>query len=114
MYGGVEVSLQHYMEVSGQRLTPAAIPPGMDSIGGWVCPRTGLDVMEKRINCFLCQESNLGRPARRYNLLLITNIKYKVDYTIMNMSIYVCCGWAVYLTTLSVSEIYRVDLWDDE
>ena len=40
------------MEVSGQYHTPAALPPGEDFgihwIGGWVGPKVGLDILEKK------------------------------------------------------------------
>jgi hypothetical protein len=41
------------MEVSGQRHASAGFPlgknsPGTNCIGGWVGPRAGLNVMEKR------------------------------------------------------------------
>jgi hypothetical protein len=44
---------QHWMEVSGQLHAPATLlpgkePPGTHWIGGWVGPRAGLDMVEKR------------------------------------------------------------------
>jgi len=44
---------RHYMEVNGQFHAPAAlppgkVPPGTHWIGGWVGPRTGLDMVLKR------------------------------------------------------------------
>jgi hypothetical protein len=43
----------HWLEVSGQLHAPAALPPGKEPpgthwIGGWLCPRTGLDEVEVR------------------------------------------------------------------
>jgi hypothetical protein len=45
------------------RITPRERAPGTQWIGGWVGPRTGLEVVEKR-NIFPCRQSNPGRPAR--------------------------------------------------
>jgi hypothetical protein len=44
------------MEASGQFHPPAAFPrretaPDTNFIGGWMGPRTGLEVMDKRIFC---------------------------------------------------------------
>jgi hypothetical protein len=33
------------------RFTPWEIAPGIHWIGGWVCPRTGLDDAEKKESC---------------------------------------------------------------
>jgi hypothetical protein len=46
------------------RFTPWEIAPGTHLIG-WVGPRVGLDVLEKR-KILICRKSNPGRPARRY------------------------------------------------
>jgi hypothetical protein len=44
-------------------ITPGKRAPGTHRIGGWLGPRAGLDVMEKR-GCCPCRESNSRRPAR--------------------------------------------------
>jgi hypothetical protein len=52
--------------MSGQLHAPAALPPGIHWIGGWMGPRTGLDDVEKRK--FLTLQGHelrsLGRPDR--------------------------------------------------
>jgi hypothetical protein len=55
------------MEVRGQlhahtALPPGKQPPGTHCIGGWVGPRTDLDVMEKR-KILPCQEGNTDSLA---------------------------------------------------
>jgi hypothetical protein len=46
---------------------PGKISASTDSIGGWSCPRAGLDTVETRKILF-CWQLNLGHPA--YSLLL--------------------------------------------
>jgi len=45
------------MYVNSQLHAPAALPPGMDPgthrIGGWVCSRAGLGVLEERMHLIL-------------------------------------------------------------
>jgi hypothetical protein len=48
-----------------QALGPCCLTPGIHWIGGWVGPRAGLNIMEKRKICH-CREPNSGRIARRY------------------------------------------------
>jgi hypothetical protein len=43
-------------------LYPREIAPGTHWIGGWVCPRAGLDPVEKR-KILHCRKSNPGLPA---------------------------------------------------
>jgi len=50
------------MDMSGQFHAPATLPPGKKAlgtycIGGWVGPRTGLDVVVKRKIAIPCQNS---------------------------------------------------------
>jgi hypothetical protein len=81
-YGGVEVQLhhswpRHYMDVSGQLHTAAALPPGKELpdihwIGGWVDPRAGLDAVKlRKISCS-CQKLNPGRPVLGDSDILIS------------------------------------------
>jgi hypothetical protein len=55
------------MEMSGERNVSAALAPGLDSgahrTGGWVGPRYGMDVSEKRKNLSLVEIRNSFRPA---------------------------------------------------
>jgi hypothetical protein len=53
------------MEVSGQLHASAALPPpsgetvpGIHCIGGWLDPRAGLDLMEKKEVSFPCRKWN--------------------------------------------------------
>jgi hypothetical protein len=57
------------MEASGQLHTPAALPP-IQSIGGCVGPRAGLDDFEKRkfLTLLGLEIRPLGRPARSQSL----------------------------------------------
>jgi hypothetical protein len=48
--------------------------PGTHWMGGWVGPRTGLDVVEKRKVALLCRESNPGRPARSLSLYRLSHL----------------------------------------
>ena len=52
------------MEVCSQLYVPAALTqgrnPGNDWIDGWVGPRAGLDVLEKRKVLYSYQDSNPG------------------------------------------------------
>jgi hypothetical protein len=53
------------MEMSGQLYTPAALPPGKDSlVPTWVDPRAGLDAVVKSKFSNPCCESKPGREAR--------------------------------------------------
>jgi hypothetical protein len=60
--------------VSGQLHAPAALPPdkvlGTHRIRGWVDPRVGMDVVEKREFLTLMGHEfrTLGRPARSQSL----------------------------------------------
>jgi hypothetical protein len=47
------------------RFTPAERVPFTHWVGGWAVPRVGLVVVEKR-KILYGEESNPGRPARRY------------------------------------------------
>jgi hypothetical protein len=59
------------MEVSSQLHVPAALPqgkqlPGTDCVGGWLGPRTGMDVVDERNISSLppgIESRFLGRPA---------------------------------------------------
>jgi hypothetical protein len=87
------------MEVVGQFHAPAALSvmektPRPHWMWGWVGPRAGLDVMEKRgISCH-CQESNPDCPARipsLYRLSCIVWLLYPVGTS---------WGWVVSFTSL--------------
>jgi hypothetical protein len=59
------------MEASGQLHAPAALPPEENlhstySIGGWVSPRAGLDVVELKIISCSYQESNFNSTIVQY------------------------------------------------
>jgi hypothetical protein len=47
------------------RSTPGERAPCTHWTGGWVCPKVGLDVLNKT-KILHCRESNPGRPARCY------------------------------------------------
>jgi hypothetical protein len=53
---------------------PGQIAPAIHLIGGWMGPRAGLDLVEKRKISCPCLESNPGRPA--YSLSL-----YRLSFT---------------------------------
>jgi truncated hemoglobin YjbI len=64
---------RHQMEVSGQLPAPTALPPGKSpryTLHGWVCPRAGLDDMEKWKFLPLpgLELRPLGRPASSQSL----------------------------------------------
>jgi hypothetical protein len=79
-YGGVDVQMHIFLtsalvggEWSASRLgcfITGEKAPGNHRIGGWVCPRTGLDNMEKRKVLSLqgLKLRPLGRPARSQSL----------------------------------------------
>jgi hypothetical protein len=71
-YGGVDVNIHVFMpsalgrgewSVSRRgRFTPRERTPGTHWIGGWVCPRAGLNAVKRRIFC-PCWESNPNSSA---------------------------------------------------
>jgi hypothetical protein len=70
------------MEVSGELHAPAALPPGertffTHSTGGWIGPKTGMDIMENRNNLCLCRESKPSRPALS---MLLYGLKYPSSF----------------------------------
>jgi len=76
------------MEVSGQLLTPAALPqrkgptlPIRYEAGG--DPRISLDTVARRRNPCPCRESNPGRPARD----LVTVLTYELPWLLGKMEI---------------------------
>jgi hypothetical protein len=64
------------MEVSGQLLDPAALPPGKEPFdthwaGGWVEPRACLDTVVKRKIPSPCQESNTKPGLVHHRLVAV-------------------------------------------
>jgi hypothetical protein len=58
------------MEESGQLHAPVALPPGKEPLGtlwkgGWVGPRVGLDVVEKKKSCTAGNRIRVVQPAVR-------------------------------------------------
>jgi hypothetical protein len=83
MYGGLEVQLHTLNLALGGELTssqpscftsPRVGTPRTHCIRGWVDPRAGLDMVEKRKLSLPCQESNPSCPAHSLDSVLVLSI----------------------------------------